>query len=111
LLLLLLLLVVAAVVNQVSELDAVQQQPPPAAPTPVDSPLFEKLCSTPPLQVCTTVQTGCSLLSRKRQQIGTVWQLLSLCVWADTIQDWQQPGMARLLLGLTENATMFTCRV
>jgi hypothetical protein len=46
LLLLLLLLLV-----QVSELEAVQHQQPPPAPTPVDSRLFEQLCSTPPLQV------------------------------------------------------------
>jgi hypothetical protein len=55
-LLLLLLLSPLLLLLQVSELDAVQQQVPPPAPTPVDSRLFEQLCSTPPLQVSNRVQ-------------------------------------------------------
>jgi hypothetical protein len=71
---------------QVSELEAVQQQQQPPAPTPVDPTLFEKLCSTPPLQVTTpavTLRGQLSSVGNSLDCLAVLCQGTALFVWQD----------------------------
>jgi hypothetical protein len=71
----------------------VQQQLPPPAPTPVDSRLFEQLCSTPPLQVSSLISAGATAAT---QQCLPIWGDLWAC-W--TVGWWWHASRAVIRLG------------